>query len=82
MLRQTLRRAACIAGFGLLLGCSGPPAENPAADTGPAAEPAPAVRQPTVLDDQLKALDKARGVEQQLEKEKADRDKAIEDAGG
>ncbi|MEO8459986.1 MAG: hypothetical protein ABI451_05605 [Dokdonella sp.] len=44
--------------------------------------PAAATPQKTVLDDQLKALDRARAVQQQLEEEKAKTDKAIEDSGG
>lgn len=81
MLRQTFRCTAGVLGLGLLLACSKPAptdADAAAADSAPA----PAARPATVLDGQLRALDKARGVEQQLEKEKADHDKAIEDAGG
>lgn len=81
MLRQTLQSAACIVGLGLLLACSKPEAENPEA-AAVDATPTPAPRAATVLDDQLKALDKAKGVEQELQKEKAAKDKAIEDAGG
>lgn len=68
-------------------GCSSsppPPAANQV-DIAPATAPvAPAAVAPqkTVLDDQLKALDKARAVQQQLEEEKAKTDKAIEDGGG
>ncbi len=43
-----------------------------------AAEQAAAKRQPTVFDDQLKALDKAKGVEKQLQDDKEKRDKAME----
>ena len=46
-----------------------------------ATQPAPA-RQKTVFDDQLKALDKAKAVEKQLQEDKAKQDKAIEDQGG
>ncbi|HMM66555.1 MAG TPA: hypothetical protein PKC03_06405 [Dokdonella sp.] len=80
MLRQTLQAAACVLGFGLLLACSKPAADDPQPAVDPAATPA--ARPATVLDEQLKALDKAKAVEQQLQKEKADQDKAIEDAGG
>lgn len=48
------------------------------------AEPAAAATapRPTVVDDQLKALEKAKAVGQQLEEEKARTDQAIEDQGG
>ena len=47
----------------------------------------PPKREKTVFDDQLKAIDKAKGVEAQLQKEKEQQDKAIEaqekgDGGG
>lgn len=48
----------------------------------PPPPPPPAAPAPTVLDDQLKAIDKAKAVEQQLMDEKAKQDKALEDAGG
>jgi hypothetical protein len=71
--------------FGSLLACSRPAPET-ADDVGAADDAdrsdAPVQRAPTVLDDQLKALDKARAVEATLQKEQANRDKAIEDAGG
>ena len=44
--------------------------------------PPPAAPAPTVLDDQLKAIDKAKAVEQQLMDEKAKQVKALEEAGG
>ena len=64
-----------------LAACGG---KHPPADT-QAAKPEP--RQKTVFDDQLKALDKAKGVEAQLQKEKEQQDRAIEaqekgDGGG
>ena len=43
---------------------------------------APAPKQKTVLDDQLKALDKAKTVEATLEDGKAAQDKAIDEASG
>lgn len=51
-------------------------------DAPPPPPPPPAAPAPTVLDDQLKAIDKAKAVEQQLMDEKAKQDKALEDAGG
>lgn len=47
----------------------------------PQPEAAPTQR-PTVVDAQLKALEKAKAVEQQLEAEKQRTDQAIEDQGG
>lgn len=47
----------------------------------PPPEPVPAAT-PTVVDTQLRALDKARAVEQQLEEQKQRTDQAIEDQGG
>ena len=55
--------------------------DSDAAKTAAAAQPAP-VRQKTVFDDQLKALDKAKAVEKQLQEDKDKRDKAMEDQGG
>jgi hypothetical protein len=39
-------------------------------------------KQPSVLDDQLKAIDKANAVEGQLMQDKEDADKALEQQGG
>jgi hypothetical protein len=47
----------------------------------PSAAAAPA-KQKTFLDAQLKAIDKAKAVEQTLEQDKANLDQAIEDSGG
>jgi hypothetical protein len=63
-----------------LAACGGHPSAD-AAKTAAATQPAP-VRQKTVFDDQLKALDKAKAVEKQLQENKAKQDKAIEDQGG
>ncbi len=69
--------ATVVAGL-LIGGCaggSGAPA--------PAAEQAvPEPRNPTVFDEQLEALDKARAVQATLDKADADRRKALDDAGG
>lgn len=48
-----------------------PPAQPPAAD-----------KPKTVLDEQLKALDKAKAVQGVIDQEKKDMDKKLEDAGG
>lgn len=84
MLRQSLRVAATAAVLGLLAACSSSAPDVDEAQSEPSADAAaqPAKRTATVLDDQLKALDKAKSVEATLKQEQADRDKAIEDAGG
>lgn len=84
MLRQTLQLAASLCAVTLLVACSShsSDADSRAADA-PAAPPAATeTRKPTVFDDQLKALDKAKAVEQTLQKAQADRDKQMEDQGG
>ena len=47
-----------------------------------AAQPKPAERQKTVIDAQLKALDKAKAVQGTIDQQKKDMDKKLEDAGG
>ncbi|MBX3688695.1 hypothetical protein [Dokdonella sp.] len=71
MIRTCLLAASLLT----LTACGGTP---PPAEADKAAAPAPEQRQKTVFDDQLKALDKAKGVEQQLQKEKEAQDRAIE----
>jgi hypothetical protein len=44
--------------------------------------PPPPAKQPTVFDAQLKALDKAKAVQDIVDKQKKDMDKKLEDAGG
>ena len=56
-------------------------------DADKAAAQTPPKREKTVFDDQLKAIDKAKGVEAQLQKEKEQQDRAIDaqekgDGGG
>lgn len=63
-----------------LAACSSNTGPEPA-KTDTAARAATA-KQKTVLDDQLKAIDKAKGVEQQLQDEKEKHDKDIEANGG
>lgn len=58
-----------------LSACAGKPEAEAPKKTEPAA---PAARQKTVFDDQLKTIDKAKGVEQQLIDEKEKHDKEIE----
>lgn len=85
MFRPILIKAGLLAASLLALAaCSGhkaADADTDAAKTAVAAQPAP-VRQKTVFDDQLKALDKAKAVEKQLQEDKEKRDKAMEDQGG
>lgn len=56
-------------------------ADADTAKTAVVVQPAP-IRRKTVFDDQLKALDKAKAVEKQMQEDKEKTDKAIEDAGG
>lgn len=71
-----LRTTSLLFGLLLLAACG-----HKAAEQEQAATPPPA-KQKTVLDDQLKALEKAKGVEKQLQDEKEKADKALEDQGG
>ena len=65
-----------------LAACGGTPSDSQAdadkAAADRAAEQAAAKKQKTVFDDQLKALDKAKGVEKQLQDDKEKRDKEME----
>ena len=81
MLRQSLQLAAGVCVAILIVACSSGSTDADSTDTA-AAAPAAEARQPTVFDDQLKALDKARAVEQELQKAKAERDKQIDEQSG
>jgi hypothetical protein len=84
MLRQTLQLTACLFAANLLLACSSHDSDT-ASDTAEAPADTPAAadqRTPTVFDDQLKALDKAKAVEETLKKAQADRDKQIDEQSG
>lgn len=72
-----MRRIASLALVALLAGCSGGD-RPPAGADAEAAKP----RQKTVFDDQLKALDKARAVEGELQKAKEQQDRTIDEQGG
>lgn len=48
----------------------------------PAAQPKQAERQKTVIDEQLKAIDKAKAVQGTVDQQKKDMDKKLDDAGG
>ena len=82
MLRQTPQCICAILLSCLLPACT----SSTSQDNEPLAEgsvdAAPAPKQKTVLDDQLKALDKAKTVEATLEDGKAAQDKAIDEASG
>ncbi len=83
MLRQTLQFTCAVALLLLLPACSSssqPDSESVVDET---VEDPAVQKQPTVFDEQLRALDKAKAVEATLEDGKAATDKAIdEDSGG
>ncbi len=73
----------CIAITAIVIGACSRHENPPAAETvATQTQPATSPKQPTVLDDQLKALDKAKAVEAQLQKEKESQDKTIEETEG
>ncbi|MEZ5461110.1 hypothetical protein [Dokdonella sp.] len=82
MLRQSLQIACAAACLCALPACTSSTPEENAPVAEESTDSSVARKQPTVLDDQLKALDKARAVEATLEEAKAARDKAIDEAGG
>ena len=84
MLRQTLQVAASLCSVIALVACSSHSLESNADQAAAAVdEPANAeARKPTVFDDQLKALDKAKAVEQTLQKAQAEHDKEIDEQSG
>lgn len=84
MVRQTLKFAACLLALSALAACSSTSSD---ADTSAAAEAAnqpdaTQARDPSVFDDQLKSLDKAKAVEETLKKAQAERDKEIDEQSG
>ena len=80
MIRSILLTASLLA----LAACGGHKEADADADTAKPAAAAPSAqaKQKTVFDDQLKALDKAKAVEKQLQDDKEKRDKAMEEQGG
>ena len=83
MVRQTLKCAASLFALGLLGACSSHSSDADVQAAAPAAAaPLPEARKPTVFDDQLKALDKAKAVEEDLRKAQAERDKQIDEQTG
>ena len=84
MLRQSLLTAASLFVVMALAACSSRTSESSADRSDAALDPPAAAppRTPTVFDDQLKALDKARSVEKTLQQEQADRDKQIDEQSG
>ncbi len=80
MVRQTLKFAASLFALSLLGACSSHPSDADSHAAAPAADaPMPEARKPTIFDDQLKALDKAKAVEGDLIKAKEARDKAMDE---
>ena len=63
--------AACVS---MLAACGGRPADEPP----PKAEAPAAAKRKTVFDDQLKALDKAKALEKQMQEDQRKRDEEIE----
>ncbi len=84
MLRQTLQLAVSLLAVQLLLACSSHRDDSERASADAPVDPPAAVdaRRPTVFDDQLKALDKAKAVEESLKKAQADRDRQIDEQSG
>ena len=84
MLRQSLHVAASLLAVIALAACSSHQSENSTDKTDAAVDQPATVtpRAPTVFDDQLKALDKAKAVEKTLQQEQADRDKQIDEQSG
>ena len=75
-----VRTATLAAALLVLAACGGTPSADTQADAAAdrAAEQAAAKKQKTVFDDQLKALDKAKGVEKQLQDDKEKRDAELQ----
>lgn len=70
---RSIAFAVCVCA---LAGCSSRKADEPAA------QPAAPAKQKTVLDDQLKALEKAKAVQQTVDEAAKAQQKAVDDAGG
>ena len=82
MLRQTLQITCAVLFLCMLPACSSSSQQDSEAAVDESTD-APAVqKQPTVFDDQLKALDKAKAVEGTLQDGKEATDKAIDEASG
>lgn len=73
---------AIVLGLGLAACSSGDPQSTAAPDDAASKPAKPVAQQKTFLDPQLKAIDKAKSVEQLLKKDAANTDKAIDDSGG
>lgn len=83
MVRQTLKFAASLFALSLLGACSSHSSGADGQAAAPAADaPLPEARKPTIFDDQLKALDKAKAVEGDLKKAQAERDKQMDEQTG
>lgn len=75
-----MKHSVCLISVALLLAACSSSAPPSAPNPPPSAKVDPTKREPTVLDDQFKALDKAKAVEAELQKQKEERDKQIEAA--
>lgn len=82
MLRQSLQIACVILTLSLLSACSSSSQQDTESAVDESADAPVVQKQPTVLDDQLKALDKAKAVEGTLQDGKEATDKAIDEASG
>lgn len=82
MLRQTLQITCAVLMLSMLPACSSSSQQDKESAVDESGDPPAASKQPTVFDDQLKALDKAKAVEGKLQEDKAATDKAIDDASG
>jgi uncharacterized lipoprotein len=82
MLRQSMQITCLVLMLCMLAACSSSSQPDKESTVDASMEPAAARQQPTVFDDQLKALDKAKAVEATLEDAKAATDKAIDEASG
>ena len=82
MLRQSLQIICAALMLCMLPACSSSSQQGEESTVEESTEAPAAQRQPTVFDDQLKALDKAKAVEATLQDGKAATDKAIDEASG
>jgi hypothetical protein len=85
MLRQSLQFSASLFAVNLLLACSSHSPDTSSDKSATSAQkPAAEARTPapTVIDDQLKALDKAKAAREAVEKAQVDRNKEIDDESG
>ncbi|MGA9421588.1 MAG: hypothetical protein WBW61_04445 [Rhodanobacteraceae bacterium] len=77
-----IRTAFFLAMLSALTACGNAADDHGANAAAAATAKKPVARQKTVFDTQLKALDKARGVQKTIDQDKARTDQAIKDSGG